>query len=105
AGLEELDTCGALDVSFDFTADRDRVRADAARELGPCFDRQVALDVDVALEPPRQPDVPGAIDLALDRDIGRDDGFPRFARSHAPRSAGARRDVVGEIGLSLECGF
>src|SRR6185312_14536104 len=98
------DTCGAFDVAFHFTADRHRVRAHAAGELGPRLDGEVALDVDVALEPPREPNVPGAIDLTFDRDVGRDDGLPRLAWSHTPRCAGARRDVVEKSGSLLSAG-
>src|SRR5262249_35148099 len=51
AGLQQLDALSAFDVALDFTGDRHRVRTDAAGQLGSGLDRQVALNVDVTLEP------------------------------------------------------
>jgi hypothetical protein len=42
------------------------------------LDRHVALDVDVALEAARDPDVACALDLAFDRDVSRDQRLLRI---------------------------
>ena len=51
-GVEQLDALRAFDVPFDLAADDHGIRADAARELGAGVDREIALDMDVALKRP-----------------------------------------------------
>src|SRR6185503_18079126 len=103
ASRQQLDARGALDVAFDLTPDRDRVRAHAARELGARVDRQITLDVDITLELSRDAHVARAIDLARDGDVGGDDGFLRVARCGAP--SGSRSNVCRAVGLSVHHGF
>ena len=55
----------------------DGVRANAAGQLRAGVDRQIALDVNVALEPPGEPNVSGAFDLTFDRDVGADHRLTR----------------------------
>src|SRR4029079_19192628 len=65
ARVEQLDALGALDVSLDLAADDHRVGAHAARQLGTGIDRQVALNVNVALEAAGETNVSRAFDLAF----------------------------------------
>src|SRR5439155_24237891 len=94
SGGEELDALRALDVPLDLAADRDGARPHAAGELRAGVDREVALDVDVPLEAAGDADVPRAVDLAGDRDVGGDHRLLHLARRGPPGGRG--RDVRGE---------
>jgi hypothetical protein len=70
--LEQLDARAGVDVAVHLAAHDDHGRGDLAGDVGPLLDGHVALDVDVALEPPGDAHVSGTFDLALDRDVGGD---------------------------------
>src|SRR5438105_4501506 len=90
---QDLDARGALDVALDFAADRDAIGPNGAGELGSRVDREVALNVHVTLEPPRDSNVARAIDLARDCNVRSDDGLLRLARRRAPSRR--RYDIRG----------
>src|SRR5690606_17692016 len=91
AGSQQLDLLRGLDVAFDFAGDDHLVGAHAAGEPGTGLDRQVALHVDVALELAGDADVAGALDLALNGQVGGDQRFLQLRRA---RGGGAARRVT-----------
>src|SRR5438105_1279001 len=78
SGRQQLDPHSALDVALDLTCDGDRFGTNAARELRALLDREVAFDVDVALEPSSDANVTGANDFAGDGELGGDDRLFQF---------------------------
>src|SRR6478672_4730972 len=68
-GLQQIDQRSFLDVAFELAGDRDLVGAYGAGQLGAGLDREIALDIDVALELSGDPDAAAALDLALDGDV------------------------------------
>ena len=62
-----------LDVTFQFAGDRDLVGTHAARQLRAGLNREIALDVDVALELAGDAYAAAAFDLAFDRDVAGDE--------------------------------
>src|SRR4051794_39506881 len=83
SGRQELDLRGVVDIALDLAGDRDRLGPNAAGDFCALLDREVAVDVDVTLESSGDPDMPGADDLAGDRDVSGDNGLLRLARRDA----------------------
>jgi len=112
ARREQLDLLRAVDVALDLTRDRDRLGPDAPRQLGTLLDREVALDVDVALELAGDADVTRTDDLTGDRDVGaasgdglsRHQGRRRVQQPDGGRDAGRdhARYVDGRDGVVPE---
>ncbi len=103
ARREQLDLLRAVDVPLDLARDRHRLGPDAPRQLGTLLDREIALDVHVALELSGDAHMSRTDDLTRDRDLGRNDRLRHVARRDATRR---RRDVRGrEVVLSLQCRF
>ena len=72
ACLKKLDAGCRIDVAFQLAANDDGIGAHAAGDLRAGLDREVALNVDVALEVAGDANVAGAFDLAFDRLASRD---------------------------------
>src|SRR6185312_7089184 len=65
AAFLQLDALGALDVALELARDGDRLGTYLAVERGAGIDRQVTVDLHVALEATGKTDVTRADDLAL----------------------------------------
>ena len=88
--LVQLDALRAFDVALDFAGNDHGARADGTGEVGAGFDRQRAVDVDVALETAGDPDMAGALDLSLE--------VSPVAMTDSLRSFRAATATVGGVG-------
>jgi len=91
AGLEQLDARAGGDVALDLAAHHHRGGVHLPGDVRALLDGDVALHVHIALEAAGDAHVTGALDLALDGDVGGDQRFLGRTRRRGLTGGNRRR--------------
>src|SRR5262249_51991015 len=104
AALEQLHPLGVLDVALELPTHGHSLGPHLPIDIGAGIDGEVAVHLHVALEAAGDAYVAGADDLALDGEIGSDDGLFHFRALLVALLAGVRneRRDVGALWLPRE---
>jgi hypothetical protein len=96
SAFEDVDPLGRFDVALQLSADHDDRSQHLARQVRARLDVEVAVDAHIALEAAGDAHVARSLDLALDAEVRRDDGFAALTAGDGP----ARRGSQGRIARS-----